>query len=433
MTMTMTFLDTNWFLHHQFPDQVDWCRLLGAGAVEIVLAPMVVRELNKHKDSPSSPKLRRRAAEVLIKIDDLLAEHPQAALRPDVTLRYETREPLIDLAAHQLSAQVPDDQLVASMIAQRDRDPAAPVVLVTADTGLRLKAQGHGFAIHRPAAAFKLPTEDDPQEKRIKELERENRDLRDRIPKVELRFADGERLLRGQIRAPQDYTAAITQKLAEVREKHPKKGIATPGSSPMQMTAMLASLNTLNQISAEDIAEYNEQLDRYYARYEGFLEAIAARGNAQRRTLRLDLILFNEGTAPAEDLDVFLHFPDGFILHGEDDRPGRPEQPRPPAQPRPYFERSLGYGIALPELAPRVEMPRIYDPTDPRIRRTNSYEVTVTYKRLKQQLQQALKPLWLTFDSYELATSFSVDYRLNAASLPHEKTGRLDVLVEKTK
>ncbi len=44
------FLDTNIFLHYQSFDQINWSVLVGAQNVGIIIPPITVHELNKHKD-----------------------------------------------------------------------------------------------------------------------------------------------------------------------------------------------------------------------------------------------------------------------------------------------------------------------------------------------------------------------------------------------
>jgi hypothetical protein len=44
------FLDTNIFLHYRSVEQIDCRRLLDAGQVELLVAPIVLRELDAQKD-----------------------------------------------------------------------------------------------------------------------------------------------------------------------------------------------------------------------------------------------------------------------------------------------------------------------------------------------------------------------------------------------
>jgi len=46
----------------------------------------------------------------------------------------------------------------------------------------------------------------------------------------------------------------------------------------------------------------------------------------------------HDGTAPADDVDITLHFPDGLDVVASDDTPRKPRKPQPPVQPRSPME-----------------------------------------------------------------------------------------------
>jgi hypothetical protein len=49
--MTGLFLDTNVLLHYRRIDEIDWLSISGTDAVVLLICPIVVRELDHHKDS----------------------------------------------------------------------------------------------------------------------------------------------------------------------------------------------------------------------------------------------------------------------------------------------------------------------------------------------------------------------------------------------
>ncbi|MEQ6335778.1 hypothetical protein [Sphingobium sp. MK2] len=61
MTSAHLFLDTNILMHFQRIDQIDWPDIADATECILLIAPVVIRELEKHKVQHSSPKLRERA------------------------------------------------------------------------------------------------------------------------------------------------------------------------------------------------------------------------------------------------------------------------------------------------------------------------------------------------------------------------------------
>ena len=160
--------------------------------------------------------------------------------------------------------------------------------------------------------------------------------------------------------------------------------------------------------------------------------------NLKRRTIQLNIVLANDGTIPAEDIDIYLHFPDGFQLLEEYKLPNAPKAPKPPTEPMTEMQRmanSMSYASQF--LAPNtpytqsvsVESPQ--NVSSPSIKRIQSYEVHVHVQKIKHNLQEHLDPLFVVFDTMDYANSFTIDYRILTANIPHEVIGNLHVVVEK--
>ena len=54
------YLDTNIFLHYQPFDQINWPEVSNADSVIIVFPPVIIRELNTHKDTHPLPHIKKR-------------------------------------------------------------------------------------------------------------------------------------------------------------------------------------------------------------------------------------------------------------------------------------------------------------------------------------------------------------------------------------
>jgi hypothetical protein len=115
-------------------------------------------------------------------------------------------------------------------------------------------------------------------------------------------------------------------------------------------------------------------------------------------TVSLHLVLVTKGTSPAEDIDLFFDFPDGFELYTARDLPRRPAEPKPPEKPvggfagllPSVFPSLLGlHNLRLPDVAPR-------NVSSPQIRQTNSYEVNIHVKELKHNLVEGLPRFMLS-------------------------------------
>ncbi len=426
------FLDTMLFQQYRFPDEIDWPRLVGVPEVELVIAPVVMRQLNRHKDAGTNPRLRERAARTLTRLGVLFDAGPVAQLRPAVTLCYITREPLLDFAAHVLAREVEDDQLVASILAFRQANPGRRVLLATADIGLRLKVADHEIATVLPPPDQKLADQPDPRDQEIRELRREREELLRRIPVLKLGFKGGADHVSFVL--PQPFTAVdewIAPRSAAVRQRHPHMDY--PDAAVRRLPGFnlpLAALPRWDEPSDEAIDAYNADLDRFYHRYDHYLAQVIRRENLGRRTLGLDLELRNGGTAPAQDVDVFLRFPTGLQLFDEEGLPDRPTAPEPPDLPRSGYLGLLG---SVGSYRPPVFDPSDLGPPKPlQIRRVpDGYEVSFRAGTLKHHLSVPVDRLYVTFDSFDDAFSFRIDYRINAANLPHEERQSLGVVVTK--
>ena len=132
------FLDTNIYLHYQMIDQIDWPSVLSTESVTIVVPPITLRELNKHKELHPRKRVSDRAGNVIRRLTKLYAAGPNAELRNNVSIQVEDRDPKLDYSVYHLDPQIQDDCLIASIIMYRDENPASECVLITADGGLLL-------------------------------------------------------------------------------------------------------------------------------------------------------------------------------------------------------------------------------------------------------------------------------------------------------
>lgn len=439
MPRRFAFLDTNTFLHYEGIDQIDWPDLLGCDEVTIVIAPIVIRELNRHKDAPTSPKIRDRAAAALKKLHDWSEQAPPVMIRNSVELQFRVQDPLLDFASEKLSLNIPDDHLVATMLEFRNEHPGSELILVTEDLGLKLKAGIHGLPKFQLPVSLRLPDELNIEQKRIKQLEQELKHLRDRMPAVKLLFRTEEQYLHVSVPAAEVLTAeALASSMEAIRAKYAKIEKKTD-NAPVAPTLGDFLGITLFGIPPEDVQKYNEALDTFYAAYEKHLPVLQDFKNRQRLTARLDIVLVNDGTSPAEDIDIFMHFPDGFELFNEQDLPKMPTAPKAPARPTTLQERIAGSmrtplltpGLFTPSF-PDFHQPFIRNVSRPSIRRTHSYVVEFGVGRVKHGFNEPLDPLYIRFESFESARSFAIDYRLYAGNLPDPVEGQLHVIVDRT-
>jgi hypothetical protein len=184
----------------------------------------------------------------------------------------------------------------------------------------------------------------------------------------------------------------------------------------------------------EEYARYNQEVGDFFREYPNYLRELHEYKRLSGLTVEIRLVVENVGNTPAEDVDLHLHFPDGFAL-GERtaEEPAEPSQPTAPRKWGEMFVRPRDF---LTEMA----MPTSYVPAETmraasrerfKITRTNSYDVQRSFERIKHSYSRPVNSMVLTFDSLASAHSFQIGYQLTAANLPQAMAGSLNVVVHK--
>lgn len=439
---TFLFPDTNTFLHYPPLDQIDWHRVIGDSEITIVITQVVIRELNKHKDTPRSSKLRERAGAALRSLEAWSETELSVGIREGVRLSFQTGEPLIDFPSNRLSALISDDHLIASIIEHIAEYSADKHVLATDDLGLKLKARAFAIIASQIPASIRLPDESLESERKLAQLESKLTRLQNLVPKPRLAFAGNAQLLTIKMRTPRSCADAGVESLEATRARFPKRKIPEKRDAPYKFgnVEIPASALGVVDIKQAQVADYNDALEKFFSDYTGYFSEMEQYIDLQRRTSRIEMIALNAGTCPAEDADVFMHFPDGFELSDEDPLLKKPREPAPPTPPQSLSEMLTGltrYRMHDPGLSGMVDVgSRYLVPAGPSnvgrvsIRRSNSFDVHVHIERLKHGLQEPLDTLFLTFLTGEEARSFTIEYSIHCANLPDPFAGQLHVKVE---
>lgn len=427
--MLYSFLDTNVLLHYPLPGQVDWPEIMAAREVTVVIAPVVFRELNRHKDKPESRRLRDRAATVL-KWFDTFIDDPTRPLRESVSLLLLPADPTIDFSANRLSRELNDDWLLASILQFQSESPEKKTVLVTEDRGLKVKAMGHGLTVVRLPETLRLLDEPDEIEKRLRQTEDELRRLQNAIPDLQLAFEDGNEHTRVVVRPLVELTGQqVAEITAKVKKTYPQKtyGGAQAGMPVNPLAVAFAS--------ALD-GGYNSKLETFYSDYEKYIYELVEFEDKKRRTFKLELRLSNTGKCPATNVHVFLHFPDGIAIYDEDSYEKTSVEPTEPEAPVEGVGAGAGIAAAMANPLSFVmpQLPTISSPFENVsgwiVKRSNSVDLSSQVKELTHGLEVGLDSFYVLFESRESVRSFQIDYELLAGNIPEKLSGKLHVIVE---
>lgn len=425
-------------LHFRQIDEVDWCRELQCGEVELVLAPVVYRQLDRHKDGHRTPMLRERAKTTVAKLKALLGQASSASVRQGVVIAFEHRDPLVSFEEHQLSRESEDDQLIAGMIQCAHERSGESVLLVTDDFLLAQKARAAGFAVHTPAESNRLqdaPTED---QKRVRLLEEENRRLRERRPLLSVTFADGSQRLEVAMPPTPPWTDLYReQRMNAIRAKYPPLATETSDESTTSFQQALLRLST-GYVSTAQREAYNNELEAFYDTYRAHLDEEERHKTALARRIRVALELHNSGTAPARDIDLLLSVSVSVVgLSASSDKLKAPQPPEAPKPPKPFDPLALPeFGISARDLylphGPLI--PSIPRPDNPVLRVRRHYEgpeIEVGLNKLKHGMVATLPKFTLIYQDEAAIQSFKMAYSINSDDLPEDETGELHFVINR--
>ena len=328
---------------------------------------------------------------------------------------------------HRLQPRIGDDRLLASVLAfMETQHRSAAVLVLTADTGLSLKAPTRQIDVAVPDEHLRMDDEPDETERGLLAAHRELAALRAVAPKPKLTLA-GKNVLEYEVRRFGEFSAGRLAHLLEAwRSKHPyisstPDSIVVPGGSRISL-ASIKGLSGLLSVSEKDAAEHNAKIDRVYGEYETFLRRWPTDLNALARCIEIRFVLENEGTAPADDVDLLIAAGANGIWLDE-----FPKIPTAPVVPRPPNRFELGSMPWMGSFDPS-SLRRWDEPIDgPNVLEDDPQSVRYTVKRVKHHVPCVLPVVFFQLDSHEDIQSFKLQYRLVAANLQEPKSDNLHV------
>ncbi|MCY3978653.1 MAG: PIN domain-containing protein [Chloroflexi bacterium] len=440
--MLYCFLDTNIFLEFKQIKDIKWLIALGTAEVCLVVTSVVLRELDKHKTGNSN-RLRRRARNT-ISFFKSLDRRADNEIRPNVTLRFDLTEPKrLTLEKHNLSADVNDDLLIAKALEFRSLQDSEGVAIVTDDTVVQFKAEGYGLDVPVLSEKNRLPHEINPLEQENRELKNELLKLQHSQPKLQLGFRDSDGNLVTFLHASNDFSQSLISK-AELDALIELKCINLPPmreERPITNDRLLASpvsALTAKVVTSSQIEEYNRKLEEYPKHLREFLLEKSLANVFPHRSVRLNLVLINEGSVPAQNVEIRLNHQDTFkVLPQVPEVP--PYEPSPPAKPEPRsrfdFDSSLTGSLAALTYGIHgndIDLGPLWEEWTRETDNSGSVWYEYGIAKLQHHRSQDIETLHLMFgehDDYPITAT--VDYEVTADNMVEILTGSLTVVVKK--
>jgi rRNA-processing protein FCF1 len=430
MSKVTAFIDTNIFLHFQPFDQIRWTKELSCEHVTLILSQIVVHELDKQKDENSSDRIRGRARTILTRLYDVIESGGQ--IEDNVELRFEDAPPRVDYTDLRLDRARNDDQLIASAYAYRALHKDERIVIVTNDTGLRLKCRVHSIEAARLRESLYVVGDADAQRRRIKDLETENAALRQAIPALGLSFrAGGNHLvftLNPEVAVSSDSAEAWVSSHVVPLVQQPTP-VPTSVMAKLNERAASPDLSGFSQLFAAIAVSWNEMqnesVEQFYRECIQYYMDWTAHQNAERRTCKLALWIENSGSTVAEDVFVFFTLPLFVQVFPKGRTPAAPKFPKPAR-------------VKLVETAtPTVQAPRESIVSRPVSAKLISNAVVGSHRELCYHLPKVqhhvgewLPLIAIRYPSHPTADTLVIPYRISAANAREIVSGELKIEVQ---
>jgi rRNA-processing protein FCF1 len=429
--MRYAVIDTNTFLHFQLFTELDWLQLLESEEVQLIVPSTVLQELDKKKFNEQDINLRNRAKKVISTFNQIL-NNKLSFKKENIRIEFLPNEPNIDWKKENLDMMIPDDRIIATCLELFQK--YSDLILITADFGLKLKANNKHIQTVEISDTYLLKEKQSKEQNELKTIREKLSKIESTIPKLYLKFKNDDELT--------DFIKFTITKQTEYHEEKYTKDI----DDKVNQLLILAEQKMDNNIHPilgnvgirqNDFDEFKEKLEKHKSVLYKYYENVWKYEEFLTRLLKIDFFISNEGTCPGNDVDIKIHFPDGFKICDEKKLPNRPEEPLAPGIPLTLAEslrQSLNNSnyFQIPSTRPyERNMVNIPPPniSGPSIKKTNSYNVTFHVNSIKHKTNYKLKTIFLYFYKYSDIKSFSIDYTLLAANYPDKFEGKLNIIV----
>lgn len=391
-------IDTNIILHYKQINQIDWVTLSGYKKCNILIAPILLRELEEKKIFSPSTALKDRASRAIEFLVQKMALSDPIPLRTSVSLLFMDSEPTIDFAANKLVREVNDDHYIASAI-EHQKQTDSPIFIASNDGGMALKIRSRPFDILRLPEELLLPSEIDAQQKELRQTKLELARLQNQRPTLAVEFANGSSKL--EVQVPKELSSKALS-FRQVQQNHP----LLPSPKKTAGRSISGNIASLPGFSGS-VERYNDRLETFYIDYKRYLAKLEGWYKMVRLTSDVSLILNNSGSATATDIDITLYFPETITLLSKRDFPKKPDQPDPPTKPGSlsdpmsrHYANMLSPSMLMPNLDFHDGAAYIYE---------DSGKVHFSSKTLKQKCVLNLDAFYIIHPAELIGNGIEVD------------------------
>lgn len=420
--MKYLFLDTNIFIHYKGYEDIPWKTLLGTSdEVSVVLASIIIREINGHKDS-SKGRVRNKARKISEKFNKILLKNQQSR----VPLFHCRETPIQDNEKTIFDLTVNDDRFLLNVL--HSPYPKEDVYVVSNDTDLLLKAKESGLNILLMDDTFGAAEEPTEEEKELKKVKEELARWTNRCSNPQILFSDNDSDCLGfKLIQHESVEEFVEQKVLEESLRYPEEKEEPItydnilGAFQQQMTTLA---NLYLRHTPEEKACFNQMRTRYLSDYRKKEALQAKKEMLQNAFKRLKIKVINGGTAPTGDLYIVLRFPRNVNFYTLSESVSKYEY-EPPVKPQ--YNQMLASMSGLSSINMLGGYPdysiTMWNPDKP----SSKFEYVSRLSNLTHGLQSELKNE-IFIDTRE-RQDFEIEWCIADSSLLDHKHGKLRVVV----
>lgn len=444
-TKKFVFLDTNIFLHFQFFTEIPWNELLKVHSVILVVPPIILKELDKHKYNHPSEKIKDRAKKVTKKLAELLRS--KSEVRSKVKIQFERIEPQSEFQEYHLSKDSQDDHLIASILRFQSETKMSPI-LISNDFSLIMKAHLLDVEVFELPDEYQNKSEENTDKKKIKNLEAEIIELKNKIPKLKAVFSNGEqKLFCTTLQEKPPTQEDINKQIKQKEEYYKPINLPEEKLGEHNQSVRIESVNSHYFVEFWKAKNYNESIKIYLQEETKYINAKAKIEELKSRTIQLDIKLVVEGNSPANEINLFLTFPTNIRVFKDKTPFIEPEFVTLPNKPgysddlKPYepysskrllemypnsteINRHTFSTVDFPEISSWATLEKI----DLILLKQDRIRYSVL--KLSHGYGMPLKPIFVEVENIKKPSSFEITYMITADNLPTPAYGTLNVIIK---
>lgn len=367
--MKVYFLDTNVFLQCRDLKDLPWKDIADGHDLQLLIPRPVQEEIDKQKSDGGTRRGKRARKVSAFFRDIILSESMSIVIKgsdPHIEVTFSDTKSTNSSTIESLDMTRADDRIIDEVYTYRNNHPESLVYLLTHDTNPMLTCKKLGIPFSVVPDDWLSPPEPDTRDKKINELEQKLKKMEQIRPDIEIVTHDeNNAVIASACIDVTRYTALdeniISELVLEASNRRPMKTDFDEPKEP-KLPASLASSTIGNhilgiewyyeKISEKEIEKYrSEDYPKWLSNLQSFYRKLPLIVGFSERHCNLKILIFNNGTLPAENLVIEFKAVGGLLMvspKGKEELYGKltTEPPTPPKAPEgKWVQRKRGQGL----------------------------------------------------------------------------------------